>query len=211
MTEIWLFVAALAAVYLVPGADMMLVLDTAATSGRARAGVAALGLASARAAHVGLAAIGLAALLHGHPRAFEAAHLLGGAYLVHLGIAIYRSPPLVPGEVGADAAAARIPSTAATFRAALLTNLLNPKALLFCSILLPQFVDPNAGSVAARFAVLGAVLVAVGLAFDTVFAVVGSGVGHLAARHPTVDTTRKLLFGTILIGLGARLAVVPFA
>lgn len=211
MAEIWLFAAALAAVYLVPGADMMLVLDTAATSGRARAGVAALGLASARAAHVGFAAIGLAALLHGHPRALEAAHLLGGAYLVHLGAAIYRGPPLGAAVPAHGAAARRRPSTAATFRAALLTNLLNPKALLFCSILLPQFVDPTAGSVAARFVVLGAILVAVGLAFDAVYAVVGSGVGRLAARHPAVDTARRLLFGTVLIGLGARLVVAPFA
>ncbi|MEG0885579.1 MAG: LysE family transporter, partial [Janthinobacterium sp.] len=65
----------------------------------------------------------------------------------------------------------------AALQRGLLTNLLNPKALLFCSVLLPQFIDPQAGPVAAQFALLGVILVAVGFAFDCCYALAGARIG----------------------------------
>lgn len=62
LAELWPFLGALAVVYLLPGADMLLLLDTATARGRRAALAVAAGLAAARAAHVCLAAFGLAAL-----------------------------------------------------------------------------------------------------------------------------------------------------
>ncbi|MCY1305082.1 Leucine efflux protein [compost metagenome] len=90
----------------------------------------------------------------------------------------------------------------------LLTNLLNPKALLFCSVLLPQFVDPAAGPLGLQFALLGGVLVAVGLAFDSAYALAGEGLGRWLGRRPLVQRVQQWLFGVVLVGFGARLALL---
>ena len=75
MADMALFLGALVIVYVVPGPDMILLLETGLLRGRAPALAVALGLAIARAAHVTLAALGLAALFRAHPWAFDAARL----------------------------------------------------------------------------------------------------------------------------------------
>lgn len=197
-----LFVTALAVVYLVPGPDMILVLQTAATRGRAAALVVAGGLALARGLHVALSAIGLAALIQASDLAYEAVRYAGAAYLVWLGVKLLRAPSL-----GLPAGAGKEPAVAgAGFRAGLLTNLMNPKALLFCSVLLPQFVHPEAGPTAPQFAVLGALLVGTGFLFDSVFAGVGVRIGAFVSGHRLAERLQQWLFGSLLIAFGVRLA-----
>ena len=87
----------------------------------------------------------------------------------------------------------------------LLTNGLNPKALLFCSVLLPQFLHPDAGGVAVQFLMLGAILVAVGFAFDMVFIVAGLALATFMARNAWADCLRRRIFAAFLICLGLRL------
>ena len=78
MADMALFLGALLIVYVVPGPDMILLLETGALRGRGQALALAVGLALARAAHVTLAALGLAALFKTHPWAFDAARTVGG-------------------------------------------------------------------------------------------------------------------------------------
>lgn len=89
-----------------------------------------------------------------------------------------------------------------------LTNLLNPKPLLFCSVLLPQFVHPGAGPILEQFAVLGALLIFVGLLFDSTFALWGAVLGSWLARRPAVQTGQRYGFATVLIGFGAELMMM---
>ncbi|MCE1235194.1 MAG: LysE family translocator [Hyphomicrobiales bacterium] len=200
-----MFVTALVAVYLIPGADMILVWQTGLAEGRAHALATALGLALARAVHVALAGLGLAALFHAVPWTFDLARLFGALYLLRLAVAVLRSPAVDPGSAGA----ARSASRAKALRRGLATNLLNPKALLFCSLLLPQFVDPGRGAVAAQFAALGVVLVAIGLAFDTVYAFVGAALARRFLQRPRWDLVRRALFAALLAGFALRLLVAP--
>ncbi|MNE73111.1 Leucine efflux protein [compost metagenome] len=87
-----------------------------------------------------------------------------------------------------------------------MTNLLNPKALLFCSVLLPQFIDPQRAAVGTQFAVLGTVLVMVGLLFDSVYAISGSCLGRWLKRSPGAQKIQQWVFGGLLIGFALRLA-----
>jgi threonine/homoserine/homoserine lactone efflux protein len=200
------FLAALAVVYLIPGPDMILLLETAAVRGRIHALATALGLAMARAAHVTLAAVGLAALFKASPWVFDAVRLIGAGYLILLGIRVLRAPTAsadpAHGETRRQA-----PTPAASLRRGLLTNLLNPKALLFCSVLLPQFVHPGQGAVFVQFGLLGTLLVALGLGFDVVYALAGGAIGRVAARSRTLQRLRNGLFASLLIGFGLRLAL----
>jgi threonine/homoserine/homoserine lactone efflux protein len=206
MAGLLMFVAALTVAYLVPGPDMMLVLQTGALQGRSRAIATAGGLALARSAHVGLAGFGLAALFASTPWAFDVVRFMGAAYLVWLGIGILRAPSLLPTTGPASGDMPHAPSHGAVFRRGLLTNILNPKALLFCSVLLPQFIRPETGSVQAQFLVLGVILVGVGFAFDLLYSFVGSAIGALLLRYPVAAILQKWLFGSVLVAFGVRLA-----
>lgn len=198
-----LFVTALSAAYAVPGPDMLLVLETGARRDRQAVAATLAGLAVARAAHVTLAAMGLTALVQAVPEAFTALRWIGAGWLVWLGWRILAGAAAA--RLGPDAMGTAPPPQ--PFRRALLTNLLNPKALLFCSILLPQFVSPDPPSPAAGFLWLGAVLVAVGLLFDAAYAALGTRIGRLTASRPGLALVQQRCAGGILIGFGVHLAV----
>ncbi|MEQ9507557.1 MAG: LysE family transporter, partial [Alloalcanivorax xenomutans] len=86
MAHLETFIGALVVAYLVPGPDLVLVLETASVRGRAQGLATAAGLAVARGAHVVMAAAGLAALLKTSPWVFELVRWIGVLYLVWLGI-----------------------------------------------------------------------------------------------------------------------------
>ena len=208
MADLWIFVGALAVAYLAPGPDMVLILQTGALMGRAQALAVAIGLAVARALHVLLAAFGLATLLRTSPWVFDIVRLAGAAYLIWLGVGVLRTRSfslegmaMQPGQTG------RSWLTAA--RRGLLTNLLNPKALLFCSVLLPQFIRVEQGGIRGQFLLLGAILVALGLIFDFTYAGGGAALRRWLDHHPFVHNLQRWAFASLLIGFGVRLALAP--
>nr|WP_314357144.1 LysE family translocator [uncultured Achromobacter sp.] len=198
-----LFLGALLVVYVVPGPDMILLLETGVLRGRGQALAVAVGLAIARAAHVTLAALGLAALFKTHPWAFDAARTVGGCYLMWLGVKLLRAKPVVLDATGGQAARGK--GLGAALLSGVLTNVLNPKALLFCSVLLPQFVSPAQGAIGQQFAVLGVILVSLGLTFDVICALAGGAVGRWMSASPRAQKVQSVVFGTALIAFGLRL------
>jgi threonine/homoserine/homoserine lactone efflux protein len=209
MENLALFVLALSMVLLMPGPDMILLLQTGARQGRGKALATALGLAIARGCHVALAALGLATLFKVSPWTFEIVRMGGAAYLLWLGLKMFK--PGVMSGANADTSGESVISWRTAILRGLLTNLLNPKALLFCSVLLPQFIDANAGSVAGQFAKLGVILVLIGLSFDSVYAMAGGWVGKWLARNATAQRIQQWLFGSLLIGFAVRLAFIQEA
>jgi len=209
MENLALFILALSMVLLMPGPDMILLLQTGARQGRAKALATASGLAIARGCHVALAALGLATLFKVSPWTFEVVRIVGAAYLLWLGLKMFK--PGVMSGASAGTSGESIISWRTAILRGLLTNLLNPKALLFCSVLLPQFIDANAGSVAGQFAQLGVILVLIGLSFDSVYAMAGGWIGRWLARNATAQRIQQWLFGSLLIGFAVRLAFIQQA
>lgn len=206
MEHTGLFIAALVTVYLLPGPDMLLILQTASTQGCRAALAVAAGLALARCIHVTLAGFGLAALLHSSPQTFEVLRLAGAAYLIWLGLHIARSPLPDAQEPAREPPMPAHSLAAATLRG-LLTNLTNPKALLFCSMLLPQFVSVDVTDPAGPFFRPGAVLVGIGLLFDVLYVFAGVAIGHWLRRSVLRRRMQQWGFGALLVAFGARLAL----
>jgi threonine/homoserine/homoserine lactone efflux protein len=202
-TDLWVFATTLIVVLLLPGPDMLLVLDSSGRHGRTRGYAVAGGLAIARTVHVTLAAAGLAALVRAWPLAFTGIRLAGAAYIVWLGVQILRSS----GDALTHGEAPQAGSHAAFVRRAVLTNLLNPKALIFCSVLLPQFVNPHGWAMWRQLAVLGAVSVALGAAYDLLLATGGDRLGQAIRRNAAAQRIQRWLFGGLLVAFGARLAL----
>lgn len=203
------YVAALLVVYAVPGPDMALVLQTSIGRG-VRSGLAAAGgLGLARATHVTLSACGVAALLRSAPWLYDMVRYGGAVYLAWVGVQIFRSPvfALPKGGMAGAAEAGDARPLRSAFVKGLLTNLLNPKALLFCSVLLPQFVRPQAGPVVWQMVELGVVLLLIGACFDAIYAIGAARIAAWLRRHPLAQTLQRWTFSAALIGFALRLSL----
>ncbi len=199
-----MYLLALAGAFLLPGPDMALVLATGAARGVASALVTALGIAGARAMHVALSGAGLAALMVTHPQALQWVKWAGAAYLFYLAARLLHAA-LSTQPAQASVAPATAHSARASFVRGLLTNLLNPKALLFCSMFLPQFVVANGESMGLQYLRLGAALVLVGLLFDAVYAVLAA---RLARRmRGKRSAYGKFVLPTVFVLLAGRLVL----
>jgi threonine/homoserine/homoserine lactone efflux protein len=201
------FIVALIVVYAIPGPDMALILQTSIAQGPRRGLTAAGGLAVSRATHVTLSACGVAALLKTAPWLYEIVRYGGAAYLGYIAIQIFRSPVFAVQSSDANpASGAARDALRQTFLKGLLTNLLNPKALLFCSVLLPQFIRPATGPVALQVTELGIVLVIVGALFDTLYAVGAARISNVLRKYPLAQTLQRWTFSAALIGFALRLS-----
>ncbi|WP_423762160.1 LysE family translocator [Burkholderia sp. NLJ2] len=199
-----IYLAALAAIYAVPGPDMALVLQTSIGRGVRPGMAAAAGLSLARTAHVTLSACGVAALIRSAPWLYEVIRYGGALYLAYVAIQVFRSPVFALGDSDAAATADVLRQS---FVKGLLTNLLNPKALLFCSVLLPQFVRPEAGPVVVQMFELGALLVAAGVCFDLACVFGASRIAAWMRAHPLAQTVQRWTFSAALIGFALRLSM----
>ncbi|CAD6558521.1 LysE family translocator [Paraburkholderia sabiae] len=200
-----LYVTALVVVFALPGPDMALVLQTSIGRGARHGFAASLGLSISRAAHVTLSACGVAALLRNAPWLYEVVRYGGAIYLAWVAVQIFRSPVFALPSGSAPASDDGALRTA--FVKGLFTNLLNPKALLFCSVLLPQFVRPEAGPVAWQMIELGVVLVALGACFDAIYAIGAARIAGWVRAHPLAQTLQRWTFSAALIGFAVRLSL----
>ncbi|MBI4346984.1 MAG: LysE family translocator [Elusimicrobia bacterium] len=180
---------------------MALVTRNAVAYGRAAALRTALGIEAGLLVWTAASAVGLAALLETSALAYSVVKVAGAAYLVYLGT------ELLIGILRSRSATAHQPSAAplgSSFRQGLLSNLLNPKIAVLFTSLIPQFVTP--GPMAAFEAVSFALIFAgLGFVWLVSFALFTSAAGR-ALRAPVVRRALDAITGTVLIGLGLRLA-----
>jgi threonine/homoserine/homoserine lactone efflux protein len=123
----------------IPGPTVVMVIGQALAHGRrvALASVLGVGLGDLLAASLSLAGVG--ALLATSAEAFVALKWAGAAYLVFMGVRLWRHPPAFPDD--AVEAAAGAPGR--IFRDALLVTLFNPKNIVFFGAFVPQFITPT--------------------------------------------------------------------
>ncbi|MBO9534882.1 MAG: LysE family translocator [Solirubrobacteraceae bacterium] len=195
-----------------PGPDAMLVTRQVMRGGRARGIEAALGIATGVGVWVVVASIAGAALTEGSGRFVAALELAGGAYLVWLGVGSMRAPgggpsPVRPEADEAEAAAVRR-GPSSSFLVGLITNLLNPKALLFFGAIFTAIV-PAAATTADRV-VIGVVFVISEAAWFCSVAVFvgratsGAGAQHWRRRIDLASGTLFLVLGTVAVTRGLQ-------
>jgi threonine/homoserine/homoserine lactone efflux protein len=185
---------------LTPGPNQALLTSRVLSGGR-RAGYAAVrGLAAGMAVHVAAATAGLSALLASSAQLFGVVKVLGGLYLLWLGIAAIVRARRQDAEQ--DEAPRR--RGGSPFREGLLSMTLNPKVGVYFVAVVPQFVAPGPGA-SLRVALLLVVYGALCLVFWTGF-VIGLHHAREVVRRPRVRAWTERVTGAALIALGARLA-----
>ncbi|ANH71544.1 lysE type translocator family protein [Ralstonia insidiosa] len=205
-----LFVLAVFLLNVTPGPDTAYIVGRSVSQGRVAGLLSALGVSAGCCVHVLAVAFGLTALLAASTAAFTVIKVVGAAYLIYLGGRMLLAPPErddAPAETSAQAAAAKRPRPLkALFMQGFLTNVLNPKVVLFFLSFFPQFVDPHASHKAAAFLALGVVFIAMSTVWNSMVAWVAASVTRRVAGKPGIKRWLDRVVGTAFIGLGARLA-----
>lgn len=194
------FIVAALAVIVTPGPDILYVLSRAISAGKRIGSVSAFGIAFGEALHTVLAVFGLAVLLETSSLAFHIVKYVGAVYLVYLGIHAIRER----NDFGIECF--RRTSVWTAFRQGVLTNLFNPKAVIFYVTFLPQFVNPIRGHPQLQLAVLGLTFAVLDVLVLKALARSAGRVHGWLSRKP--ENARRLSLGTggLLVALGVRLA-----
>jgi threonine/homoserine/homoserine lactone efflux protein len=158
---------------------------------------AALGVNFGVTLHVLLAAAGISALLLAYPASYHIIRYAGAAYLVYLAMQAWRST----GDIGTGNAA---PSAATAIKRGFLTNVLNPKTMLFIFAFIPQFTDPEIGLIWMQILILGAIFQFFGFFFSMALGF-ASGIFSDALRSHVkiLNKITAIVFG----GLAAKLVI----
>jgi threonine/homoserine/homoserine lactone efflux protein len=201
----WLFVVSGLLLNITPGQDTLYIVTRSVAQGRAAGLWSVLGIASGSVLHTLAAAFGLSAILATSAHAFTIVKLAGAAYLVYLGVKMLLERPS-PSPAGVEPPL-RHESAWAIYRAAMLTNVLNPKVALFFLAFLPQFVAPEASSRVAAFLFLGAVFVFNGTLWCLVLVLGASALSSRLRRSAAGARRLRQATGAVFVGLGARLAL----
>ena len=201
--RIGVFVLAAFVLATLPGPDVFYITARAIDQGRLA------GLVSAWSAALGGlvltlgATLGLSAILESSALAFAIVKYLGAAYLVYLGLR-----RLIKHDD--DAAGTSKPertSLRRVFAQGFLIAVLNPKTALFFVAFLPQFVDPNRGSIRLQMLVLGLILVGIGLTTDTCYALLSGTFGNWLRRRTNFARGQRYFAGGTYLALGITSAL----
>ncbi len=200
--DLWFaFIAAATVVLIIPGPTIALVIGYALGEGRRAALAIVAGVALGDFTAMTLSLLGVGALLAASSELFAALKWIGAAYLVYLGIRLWRAPV----EDGLSAVVERRSSWTMMAHAYAVTAL-NPKSILFFIAFVPQFMDPT-HAWAPQAAVLVATFVGLAALNASLYALLASRAGG-AIRRPNVRRIVNRVGGGVLIGAGALTAAM---
>ena len=190
------FVVASLVLALTPGPAVVYIVTRTLAQGRASGLASVVSVALGNLVLAAGAACGLAALFAVSATAFNVVKWAGAAYLVWLGIRLWRTPARAPqAEAPAPLPLARV------FRDGFVVAVLNPKTTLFFAAFLPQFMDTH-GSALVQSLALGSLFVAIALCTDLLYVGTASLVAPRLQRAGRHAVWGNRIAGTSFIGLG---------
>lgn len=198
------FVGASLALALTPGPAVVYIVARTLAQGRACGLASVFGVALGNLGNALGAALGLAALFAVSSAAFTVVKWAGAAYLIYLGIRMWRAPAVSAGTDALPQVQAQ--SLRRVFRDGFVVALLNPKTTLFFAAFLPQFIDAQANPLAQTFA-LGCVFVAIAGCTDLVYVAAAGLIAPRLRRATRHAVWGNRLAGTSFVGLGLLTAM----
>lgn len=198
-----LFVASGLLLNLMPGPDTFYIVGRSVSQGRRAGVVSVLGISSGCAVHTVAAAFGLSAILAASASAFTFVRLAGAAYLVYLGIRLWLDRTVITAGTG-ELLAKKLWTI---YRQGVMTNLLNPKVVLFFLPFLPQFVDPASHTKVIAFLFLGAVFIFNSKIYCSLVAWFAAVLSARLRRGSSGSSLLKRATGALFVGLGFKLAI----
>lgn len=197
----WGFLTACILLNLTPGSDTIYIITRTIAEGKKSGLVSSLGIQTGMLIHVLAVSLGLAGVVAHSPMLFMCLKYAGVVYLLYLGFKMWKEPLNVD-TVTLD----KLP-LAKIYRQGVLTNVLNPKVVLFFLAFLPQFVSANLENTFIPFLLLGLTLLGTSTVWVIVLVMAASPLGNFLRRSPTVGNVMNKICGTIFIGLAAKIGL----
>ncbi|CDT61545.1 MULTISPECIES: LysE family translocator [Vibrio] len=201
--SIWLFIVIVFFIAIIPGPNALLVLSTALTQRKLFAFVNVLGVSCGFFFHAFISANGISLLLSNTPMAFEGLKWAGVLYLVWLGYNHFRAA-LRAQEGVLSVVSASGSKLYNQFFKGLLTNLLNPKIVLFYLSIFPQFVSTDA--IVTDSLILGAIQASVVSMWFLVVILMADTFKRLLVQKRT-SQMMNIVCGILFVGFSIQLAL----
>ncbi|MEO7392601.1 MAG: LysE family translocator [Ramlibacter sp.] len=195
--HLWLFFLMVFGIIVLPGMDMAFVLASSLKGGPRSGMMAVAGIVTGGVVHVAASGLGIGLLLQLVPGLFNAILLAGAVYIAWIGVSLLRSASLARAQPQPRSAG----TPWATFRQAVLTCLLNPKAYLFMFAVFPQFLRPQQGALWAQVLVMGIIIaVTQATVYGAVALAAGSAGAGLEARPRLQVALLRAAGATLMAG-----------
>lgn len=199
---LWLFFLMVLGIVALPGMDMAFIVGSALHGGRRAGLLAVAGVMAGAVFHILATALGVALLVQWFPALFNVLLVVGALYILWIGITLWRMQPS-SAPIEGRAVHGHWP----TFRQALLTSILNPKAYVFVLAVFPQFMQPGTRPLWLQFVLMGLIVwfVQAGVYGPLAWTAAGASAGLRSRPRMQVFVARATAF--VLIA-GALLTAV---
>ncbi|OOY25202.1 lysine transporter LysE [Thioclava sediminum] len=197
LSHILAFGAVALAMVLSPGPNMIYLVSRTICQGRGAGMISLGGVALGFVFYMLCAAFGITAIVLAVPYAYDALRMAGALYLLWLAWQAVR-----PGGRSAfETRELPVDGPRKLFVMGFVTNLLNPKIAVMYLSLLPQFIDPAAGSVLAQSLALGAVQIVISVGVNAAIVLGAGAMARFLAARPLWMRVQRWAMGTVLAAL----------
>lgn len=198
LAQLTAFVAGGLMLNVAPGQDVFFASACGIQGGPRAGALAGIGVGLGVLLHVTLATVGLGAVVAAHPEALRAIKYAGAAYLLWLAWKSWRAGPADPSARGSVRPWNII-------RRGFLSNVLNPKPVLFLLAFLPQFTNPAWGPIWQQILGLGLIFAFTGTLVTMGYGIVAGYAGHVIGRRlGLINKIAALMFAALAIRLVAK-------
>jgi len=185
-----------------PGADTMYILGRSIAQGKAAGVYSVLGIVTGTLIHITLVAFGLSLIIAKSAVLFSLVKYLGAAYLVFLGVKMLLSKPLNTATEIEKVKSHKV------YLSGVLTNLLNPKVILFFMVFFPQFVKPSEANNPLPYLILGSMFTIVGSMWCLTLVFFAAKLSRKIRENGKVSLWINRVTGGVFIALGLKLALL---
>jgi len=187
---------------LTPGADTMYILGRSIAQGKKAGVYSVLGIVTGTLIHITLVAFGLSLIIAKSLFVFNLVKYVGAAYLVWLGIKMLLAKPL-----NTEVEVPKV-SSHKVYISGVLTNLFNPKVVLFFLVFLPQFVKTSEAHNPVPFLILGVIFTIPGTIWCLMLVIFAAKLSQKIKGNNKIAVRLNQITGGVFIALGIRLATL---
>ena len=199
-SRIWEYFIAAVVIVLAPGPSVLFVIARAIAWGRATAVTTVIGNVTGAFTLSVVVAVGLGPILQRSEIAFISVQVLGGLYLVYLGITAIKHSQIHANDITNQGDIR--PSKWRSMREGFWVGALNPKGMVFFAAILPQFVDREAGNITSQLILMGAIFALLALFFDSGWGILAGTIRNWLATELKRLVLMRMTGGIVMIILG---------